>query len=239
MLPSRLATLRDAVTLQPHGAPLAWWLVRLPLRVALWGVLRMGLRIRVEGERVHGPTVIVSNHPHVVDGLVVLLTDPTMRPVARWHEGALLRAGMWVADCVVTTTGTPVRPHRGAYADALAHLHAGGRVWIAPEGGVQRELALRHPRTGAVRLAHAAGVPVQVLAVLHEHHPGPDLASWRSRRRPRIVLRWGPVLRTDGSVDADIDHMMTALAETAGATWRTRTTGKPTGRADEAVPDPA
>lgn len=223
MLPSRLATLRDALTLQPPGTPLAWRLVRLPLRVALWAVLRTGLRIRVEGERVDGPAVVVSNHPHVVDGLVVLLTDPTMRPVARWHEVALLRAGMWVAHSVVTTTGTPVHPPRGAYAGALAHLHAGGRVWIAPEGGVQRELVLRYPRTGAVRLAHASGVPIQVLAVLHEHHPGPDLAIWRSRRRARITLRWGPVLHTDGDVGADIDRMMTALAATTGTNWRDRT----------------
>lgn len=221
MRPSRLATLRDALTLQPPGSPVAWWLVRLPLRIALWAVLRAGLRVRVEGERVDGPAVVVSNHPHVVDGLTVLLTDPTMRPIARWHEIALLRAGMWVADCLVTTTGTPVRPHRGAYADALAHLRAGGRVWIAPEGGVQRELALRYPRTGAVRLAHASGTPIQVLAVLHEHHPGPDLAVWRSRRRPRVTLRWGPVLRASGDVPGDIDRMMAAVAATAGATWRT------------------
>jgi 1-acyl-sn-glycerol-3-phosphate acyltransferase len=242
MQPARLTTLRDAMTMQPPGGPPSWRLVRSPLRLALWAALRSGLRVAVEGERVDGPAVIVSNHPHVIDGLVVLLTDPTMRPVARWHEIALLRAGMWVADCLVTTTGTPVRPHRGAYAAALAHLRTGGRVWIAPEGGVQRELALRYPRTGAVRLAHAAGAPLQVLAVVHEQHPGPDIAVWRTRRRARITLRWGPVVSTTGDVAADIDRMMEALAATAGATWDRRapsSSGDPPGTGGDIVADPA
>lgn len=233
MLPSRLATLRDAATLQPPGGPRASRLARSPLRVALWAALRSGLRVSVEGDRADGPTVVVSNHPHVIDGLVVLLTDPTLRPVARWHKVALLRAGMWVADCLVTTTGTPVRPHRGAYAAALAHLRTGGRVWIAPEGGVQRDLALRYPRTGAVRLAHAARAPVQALAVVHEQHPGPDLALWRTRRRPRITLRWGPVVETTGDVADDIDRVMGTLAATAGATWQRPPAGAVAERRDD------
>ena len=172
--------------------------------------------------------LVLVTHPeatHVVDGLVLQLTDRTMRPVARWREVALLRAGMGVADCRVTTAGTPVQPHRGAYADALAHLHAGGRVWIAPEGGWQPDVALRPPRTGATRLAHAASVPIQVLAILHTPHPGPDVRTLASIgrssfRRPRVVLRWGPCLTATGGVRADGHRLMTAIAETAGMTWR-------------------
>jgi 1-acyl-sn-glycerol-3-phosphate acyltransferase len=131
---------------------------------------------------------------------------------------------MWVADCIVTTTGTPVRPHRGAFADALAHVRRGGRVWIAPEGGWQPELTLRYPRTGAVRLARAAGVPIQVLGVVHEPHPGPRLATWRPWHRPRIQLRWGEVLTTSGVLDDDIDRMMTAISAATGVTWTPPTT---------------
>ncbi len=225
---SRGATLRDALWSHPRGGRVAS-LTRTPLRVALWAVLRTGLRIRVEGRRHGGPAVIVSNHPHVIDGLVVLLADPTMRPVARWHRIPLLRAGMWIADSLITTTGTPVRPHRGAFSGALAHLLRDGRVWIAPEGGWQPELTLRYPRTGAVRLAHAAAVPIQILGVVHDDHPGPTLGSWRMRARPRILLRWGPVVETTGDVESDIDRMMAALGRTCGARWESPSTEADTG----------
>lgn len=216
---SGAATLGDAVRSQPTGGPLVR-AARAPFRVLLWAGLRAGLRLRVEGRRREGPAIVVSNHPHVIDGLVVLFADPTMRPVARWHRIALLRAGMWVADCLVTTTGTPVHPHRGAFAPALAHVRSGGRVWIAPEGGWQPARRLRAPRTGAVRLSHATGAPIQVLGVIHEHHPGPPLATWRPWHRPRILLRWGPILSTTGRLDADIDAMMRAIADVAGCEWR-------------------
>jgi 1-acyl-sn-glycerol-3-phosphate acyltransferase len=214
----RVATLRDALLVQPADGRLQR-LVRTPLRAAFWAVLRSGLRMSVEGQRHDGPAVIVSNHPNLIDGLIVLLADPTMRPIARWHRVPLVRAGMWVAASLITTTGTPVSPHRGAFASALAHLREGGRVWIAPEGGWQPALTLRHPRTGAVRLAHATGVPVQILGIVHDTHPGPTLSTWRGLPRPRVLLRWGPVIRPTGDLAADVDAMMTALGQTCGAIW--------------------
>jgi 1-acyl-sn-glycerol-3-phosphate acyltransferase len=218
--PAQIATLRDALTVLPRDRPPVLRLVRTPLRAMLWLGLRAGFRLRTEGDRCEGPAVVVSNHPHVIDGLVVLIVDPRMRPVARWHRVALLRAGMWVADCIITTTDChPPQPHRPAFADGLRHVREGGRVWIAPEGGWQPEPTLRYPRTGAVRMAAMAGVPLQVLGVVHDDHPGPDLTAWRPWRRPGILMRWGPVLTMTGDVDEDIDRMMTAIAETTGWTW--------------------
>lgn len=198
-------------------------MLRGVLRLLLWSLLRLGLRISVEGVRAPGPAVIASNHPNLIDGLVVMMADATLRPVARWHRLSVVRLGLWAGDCVITTTGTPVTPHRGAYTAALAHLSAGGRVWIAPEGGWQPNLELRPPRTGAVRLAHAAGVPIQVLAVRHMPHPGPDVHRWPLWSRPAVVLRWGPCVTTTGDVATDIDRLMSALADAAGATWTART----------------
>jgi 1-acyl-sn-glycerol-3-phosphate acyltransferase len=203
------------------GSELSWpvraW--RAALRLALWSLMRLGLRISVEGVRVTGPAVIASNHPNLVDGLVVMMADATLRPVARWHRRSVVRLGLWAGNCVITTTGTPVTPHRGAYTEALAHLRDGGRVWIAPEGGWQPDLTLRAPRTGAVRLAHAASVPIQVLAVRHTPHPGPDVRRWPVWSRPRVVLRWGPTVTATGDITTDVDRLMTAIAEASGATW--------------------
>ncbi len=219
LMESRVATIRDALWTQPPAGALTR-AARTPLRVASWALGRAGLRIQVEGRRHGGPAVIVSNHPNLIDGLIVLFADPTMRPIARWHRIPLLRAGMWIADSLITTTGTPVEPHRGAYVGALAHLLGDGRVWIAPEGGWQPQPTLRYPRTGAVRLAHAAGVPIQALGIVHGEHPGPTLATWRGWPRPRILLRWGPVVTPTGDLESDIDRMMTAIAHSCGAQWR-------------------
>lgn len=227
---ARVATLRDALREQPRPCSVPVRFLRVPFRVLLWAALRAGFRLEVDGRRHAGPAVVVSNHPNVIDGLIVLLADPTMRPIARWHRLRLLRAGMWVAASLITTTGTPVAPHRGAFAPALAHLRAGGRVWIAPEGGWQPKLTLRRPRTGAVRLAHAAGVPIQTLGIVHAVHPGPSLATWRGLPRPQIRLRWGPVVTTSGDVDADIDAMMIELGRISATTWT---------RPDTALDDPA
>jgi 1-acyl-sn-glycerol-3-phosphate acyltransferase len=219
-----MTTAAEAVSGGAPGVSLPVRAVRAPLRLLLWLALRGALRIRVEGTRLPGPAVIASNHPNLLDGLVVLMADGAMRPVARWHRHGIVRLGLWIGNSVITSTGTQANPQRGAYTRALAHLHDGGRVWIAPEGGWQPDVALRPPRTGATRLAHAASVPIQVLAILHTPHPGPDVRTLAgigrsSFRRPRVVLRWGPCLKTTGDVTADSHRLMAAIAETAGMTW--------------------
>ena len=241
---SRPSTILDAIRSSGSGAAWPARVARAPLRALLWLTLRRTVRVRVEGTRVAGPAVIASNHPNLIDGLLVLLADPHMRPIARWHRLAITRAGLWVGNSVITTTGTPANPPRGAFADALAHLRSGGRVWIAPEGGWQPLPTLRAPRTGAVRLAHAARVPLQVLAIRHARHPGPDfrrIATWR--RRTTVVRRWGPCVATTGDVPADVDRLMTALARTAGMIWQAPPAadghGPPTTAVDGHGPPPA
>lgn len=200
------------------GALLVSTGIRTPLRAIAWLLVRAAVSIRVEGQSVPGPAVIVSNHPHVIDGVAVSVADVTMRPVARWHRIPFLRVALWIGNSVITTSGTD-RPYRPAYAEALAHVQRGGRVWIAPEGGCQPERVLSPPRTGAARMAHEAGVALQVLAVEHADHPGPRLRDWRPWRRPRVVLRWGASLETTGDLTEDNHRMMTAIAEASGMTW--------------------
>lgn len=185
---------------------------------AIRAVVVLAVRIRVEGTRTAGPAVVVSNHPNALDGVVVKAVDRSLRPVARWQRHPLARLGIWIGDCVVTTARTG-RSHRPAYEEAVAHLQAGGRIWLAPEGGAHPDRDLRPPRTGAVRMAHAAQVPVQTLGIVHERHPGPRLAEWRPWRRPTVTLRWGGSLRTHGNIETDNDRMMSALAAASGMRW--------------------
>jgi 1-acyl-sn-glycerol-3-phosphate acyltransferase len=222
---SRISTAAEVIRTRGSNGPWYARAARAPMRLVLWLALRLLMRIEVEGDRATGPAVIASNHPNLVDGLLALMADAQMRPIARWHRIALVRLGLWIGNSLITTTGTPVRPHRGAYAGALAHLRNGGRVWVAPEGGCQPEPTLRPPRTGAVRLAHAAAVPIQVLALVHEAHPGPDVRRWPLGRRPRVVLRWGPCISATGHIPTDIHRMMAAMAATAGMRWSQPATG--------------
>lgn len=188
-----------------------------PLQVAVRALVEVALRatVRVEvtnaGRRVAGPAVVVSNHPHWLDGAVALLADRTLRPVARRqrHRGA--RLAIWAADAVITGG-----PAGSAFAPAAAHLRSGGRIWLAPEGGAHTEPVLRRPRSGAVRMAHLAGVPVQPLAIAWaDGHAGPDLHRWRPWRRPVVRVTWGEPVPTTGTVEPDKARMMAALAEVA------------------------
>ena len=53
----------------------------------------------------------------------------------------------------------------GAYAAAVAALHAGELIGVFPEAGVSSSMTIRDLKTGAARLAHEAGVPLIPIAV--------------------------------------------------------------------------
>ncbi|MBW3620069.1 MAG: 1-acyl-sn-glycerol-3-phosphate acyltransferase [Actinobacteria bacterium] len=208
-----LPVLAAAVTV---GSPAT--VVRLVVRETIGMLLRAVVDVRVEGaeRRVDGPCVVVSNHPHVLDGPVAVAADRSLRPVARWQPNRAARFAIWAGGSVVTTAGTGRDP-RPAYEQAADHLRAGGRIWLAPEGGSHQGAALRAPRTGAVRMAHAAGVAIQPLAIdWHDAASGPDLRAWRPWARRRVTLRWGAAVVTTGAVEEDGHRMMRSLADVAG-----------------------
>ena len=193
------------------------------------GVLRfvagrvLAVEVEAHAPRVDGPAVVVSNHPHWLDGVVALLVDDDLRPVARRQRHLGARMGIWAADAVVTTrpadptAADPSAPRRPAFAEAAAHLRAGGRIWLAPEGGAHTGTVLRPPRSGAVRMAHLAGAPVQPLAIHWvDHRTGPALRRWRPWARRRVRVTWGSPVTTTGDVAADNDRMMAALASATG-----------------------
>lgn len=216
-----LAALAGAVVAAPAPGVVA----QRAVRTVLEGVARVVVRVEVvdADHRVAGPAVVVSNHPHWLDGVVVLLADRSLRPVARRQDHVVARVGIWAAGAVVTTT--PAGPHpvmpgadrRPAFAEAASHLSGGGRVWLAPEGGAHTERVLRTPRSGAVRMAHLAGVPIQPLAIGWADDPaGPQLSRWRPWRRRIARLTWGAPMTTAGDVAIDNAAMMAALGRTAG-----------------------
>jgi 1-acyl-sn-glycerol-3-phosphate acyltransferase len=195
-------------------------LAQLAIREVIGVLFRTLVHVEVTNPHARhaGPAVIVSNHPHWLDGAVAVQADRSLRPVARWQRSRAARFAIWAGNCVVTTAGTDRDP-RPAYEVAADHLRAGGRIWLAPEGGSHAATTLRPPRSGAVRMAAAANVPVQPLA-LHwaDRYAGPDLRRWRPWRRAVVRVTWSTPVAMTGDVAADLDAMMRELAATAGLT---------------------
>jgi 1-acyl-sn-glycerol-3-phosphate acyltransferase len=140
-----------------------------------------------------GPVIVVCNHLSVADPLVLACalrragrraTFLVMAEAFRWPVvGRLLRRTGQIA--VVRGTATAAE----AMAPALAALADGRVVALYPEGRVTTEPDYRpllRARTGAVRLALAAGCPIVPIAQWGAH----DLLDREHRSSLTRRLRW-------------------------------------------------
>lgn len=90
-----------------------------------------------------------------------------------------------------------------AYDDALAKLRAGEYVAVLPEAGVSRSYTVRELKTGPVRLAAEAGVPVIPISVWGAHrlltrgHGFSVRRAWKSPVRVHI----GPAIHHAPGLD--------------------------------------
>jgi 1-acyl-sn-glycerol-3-phosphate acyltransferase len=137
------------------------------------------------------------------EGAVVAIThfgylDFAFAELVLWqHARAQLRflitqgaADHWFAGPAVSAAGQVVVPYgsgSGAYDAAVAKLRAGEYVAVLPEAGVSRSFTVRECKTGAVRMAAEAGVPIIPVSVwgahrlLTRHH---GFSPWRAWRAP-------------------------------------------------------
>lgn len=139
------------------------------------GVLRglFGWRVRAqlpeERPDPDTPLVAVYNHTSNVDPFPV--ADAVWRLLGHWSQ-PLAKAELFdipvFGPLARAAGGIPV--HRGhdagreaAYADAIARLHEGGTLLIAPEGTRTHDGTLLPLRHGAARLALEAGVDLLVV----------------------------------------------------------------------------
>jgi 1-acyl-sn-glycerol-3-phosphate acyltransferase len=179
---------------------------RLIVRTGL--VLRGLFRVRVilTGKE-HLPAAGELNGPFRLvvpgEGAVVAIThfgylDFAFAELVLWqHARAQLRflitqgaADHWFAGPAVSAAGQVVVPYgsgSGAYDAAVAKLRAGEYVAVLPEAGVSRSFTVRECKTGAVRMAAEAGVPIIPVSVwgahrlLTRHH---GFSPWRAWRAP-------------------------------------------------------
>ena len=170
-----------------------------------------GIRVIVTG-REHLPPPGPLNGPSrkVVpgQGAVVAIThfgylDFAFAELALWwNNRAEMRylvtqgaADHWFAGPAISAAGHVVVPYgsgSGAYDAAVAKLREGEIIAVLPEAGVSRSFTVRDCKTGAVRMAAEAGVPLIPVSVwgahrlLTRHHGFSPRRAWRAPVRIHV-----------------------------------------------------
>jgi 1-acyl-sn-glycerol-3-phosphate acyltransferase len=119
-----------------------------------------------------------------------------------WHIRAQLRflvtqgaADHWLAGPAVSAAGQVVVGYGSgadAYDAAVARLREGEYVAVLPEAGVSRSFTVRECKTGAVRMAAEAGVPIIPLSIwgahrlMTRHHAFSPRRAWRAPVRIHV-----------------------------------------------------
>lgn len=156
-----------------------------------------------------------------------------------WHNRAQLRflvtqgaADHWLAGPAVSAAGHVVVGYGSgahAYDAAVAQLLDGEYIAVLPEAGVSRSFTVRECKTGAVRMAAEAGVPIIPVSIwgahrlMTRHHAFSPLRAWHAPVRIHVGA---PIL--PGSLPAPARDARQATARLA----KTLQDGIDTGIAD-------
>lgn len=198
-----------------------WWRFGLLL---IAPVVRALFRVRIVGvEHVpaRGAAIVAFNHVSALDGpaLAIELSRRTRRET-RFLVAAEFFQKTFFGWVLRTFDQIPIRRGEGdahALDLALASLHDGSVVAIAPEGGVNPEPRgdLQRIRSGIARLALPAGVPIVPVGLwgTQERWPKTGIIWRRLWRRPRLAIVFGPPLLPDGEAgtDADVEDLKERL----------------------------
>ena len=198
-----------------------WWRFGLLL---IAPVVRALFRVRIVGvEHVpaRGAAIVAFNHVSALDGpaLAIELSRRTRRETRFLVAAEFFRKTFfgWVLR---TFDQIPIRRGKGdahALDLALASLHDGSVLAIAPEGGVNPEPRgdLQRIRSGIARLALPTGVPIVPVGLwgTQERWPKTGIIWGGLWRRPRLAIVFGPPLLPDGEAgtDADVEDLKERL----------------------------
>lgn len=157
------------------------------VRMLLYGLLRLVSGFRVAGAGNvprRGPMVVVANHIHNLDPLVVAVAIP--RPVHFMAKKELFAVP--ILGPVITFCGTfPVdrgRADRQALRVAEATLDQGIGLGIFPEGTRSPGASIAQSLPGAAMIALRSGAPVLPVAVT-----GTQFLPWNGSRAPKRRYR--------------------------------------------------
>lgn len=175
-------------------------------------------RLHVEGREqmpATGGCVVACNHSMGPDYLVLGYASP--RQIFYMAKVELFQIHPWFSkflDMVGTFPVNRGRHDSEALTAAKNLLHRGKVMGMFPEGTRSRTGELRQGKTGAVRIAMLAQVPVVPAVVINA-----DAILKQLGRRPQVIVRFGPPLYPSGdpndkaNTQAQTDAVMCAIAQ--------------------------
>lgn len=222
--------------------PRPTWRFRLVAALVVGCIRLLGWRFTIDGiEHVprRGGAVVAWNHTSHVDFLCVAyaIWRHTRRPVRLLAHRELWdhRWLGWVprlADAVPVDRGSSLG-RAEALGDAVDALEEGHLVMVAPEGTISRTFELMRFRTGAVRMAELADVPLVPAVTWGSHRlvtTGHPLRFRRARRIPVTVRFAPPVGRAPGESAAVVtDRLHRVMGEMVDRAQRHYPDGAPRG----------
>lgn len=171
------------------------------------------------------PAVLASNHVSYLDFAFVSLAPPAprreVRFLARSEFFRFAPLGMLLRNCgtiPVDVHGDPMQ----AAETARRALQAGDLIGIHPEGTISPSFVPRRAKSGAVRLAERAGVPIIPVAVWGSQRLLTKGRPPRPSRNVTVIVRYGPPFHPEGRTamarSADLmDHIQALLDEVQAA----------------------
>jgi 1-acyl-sn-glycerol-3-phosphate acyltransferase len=207
-------------------------------RLTVGSALAYGWRPHVEGiEYVPktGGVIFAGNHLSVADELFIGATVP--RHLAFWaksdyFEGKGIRG--WFSRNLMHGLGAiPVERKGGraaleAFDGAIPVLKGGDAVVVYPEGTRSPDGRLYRGRTGAARLAVAAGVPIVPVGTLGTDKVQPIGRLYPKFSRGTVTVKFGKPINTIGHPDdrsslrALTDHVMSEIQKLTGQEYVSR-----------------
>ena len=201
-------------------------------KLTVGNAMMIGWRPHVEGlEHIPrtGGAVFAGNHLSVADELFLGSVVP--RHLAFWAKSEYFDgtgARGWLTRSLLNGLGA-IRVERGggraaltAFDGAIPVLRSGDAVAVYPEGTRSPDGRLYRGRTGAARLAVAAGVPLVPVGVLGTDKVQPIGQPYPKPFRGKVTIRFGKPIETAGRADdrtslrALTDELMAEIQKLTG-----------------------
>ena len=163
-----------------------------------------------------GGAVIAINHTSYIDFLPAALATHRRHRRMRFMIKAEMTHVRIVAFLITHTGAIPVDRSAGAdsYAEAVRQLRAGELVGVYPEATISRSFELKEFKSGAVRMALEARVPIIPLIVWGAHRVWTkDHPKQLGRNKIPFTVRVGAPLLPVGT-PAELDASMRAAMTT-------------------------